>query len=68
MCQEVIIVIKQFEINGYIEATIDVSEKEFFGKFIQFVESNNWSFIGVTKEIINGEYIDPDENKEKQIK
>ena len=57
--------IKQFEIKGYIETPIDVSEKEFFEKFIQFVESNNWSFIGVTNEIINGEYVDPDENKEK---
>ena len=57
--------IKQFEINGYIEVPIDVSEKEFFEKFIQFVESNNWSFIGVTNEIINGEYAKPNGNKEK---
>ena len=57
--------IKQFEINGYIEANIDVSEKEFFEKFIQFVESNNWSFIGVTNEIINVKYVEPNENREK---
>ena len=57
--------IKQFEINGYIEATLDVSEEEFFEKFIQFVESNNWSFIGVTNEIINVKYVEPNENREK---
>lgn len=57
--------IKQFEINGYIESPIDVSEKEFFEKFIQFIESNNWSFIGVTHEIINDEYIKTNENKKK---
>ena len=39
--------------------------KDFFEKFIQFVESNNWSFIGVTNEIINGEYIKTNGNKEK---
>ena len=59
------LLIKQFEINGYIETPIEVSEKDFFEKFIQFVESNNWSFIGVTNEIINGEYIKTNGNKEK---
>ena len=58
-------VIKQFEINGYIEVPVDVSEKEFFEKIVQFVESNNWSFIGVTTEIINDEYITPNEDKDK---
>lgn len=57
--------IKQFEINGYIEVPVDVSEKEFFEKIVQFVESNNWSFIGVTTEIINDEYITPNEDKDK---
>lgn len=45
---------KEFEIDGYIEVPIDLSEKEFFEKFIQFVESNNWSFAGVINEIIAG--------------
>ena len=45
--------IKQFEINGYIEVPINVSEKEFFEKFIQFIELNRWSFIGVTNEMTN---------------
>lgn len=56
---------KEFEIDGYIEVPIDVSEKEFFEKFIQFVESNNWSFSGVINEIIAGEYVKPDGSKEK---
>lgn len=56
---------KEFEINGYIEVPIDVSEKDFFEKFIQFVESNNWSFTGVIDEIIDGEYVKPDGSEEK---
>ena len=57
--------IKQFEINGYMEVPINMSEKEFFEKFIQFIESNSWSFIGVTNETINSEYINPNRSKEK---
>ena len=57
--------IKQFEINGYIEVPLNVSEKEFFEKFIQFIESNSWSFIGVTNETINAEYINTNRSNEK---
>lgn len=56
---------KEFEIDGYIEVPIDLSEKEFFEKFIQFVESNNWSFAGVINEIIAGEYVKLDGSEEK---
>ena len=56
---------KEFEIDGYIEVPIGVSEKDFFEKFIQFVESNNWSFVGVINKIIDGEYVNTDGSKEK---
>ena len=54
---------KEFEINGCIEVAEEVSEGEFLGKFIDFVEDNNWSFGGGINEIIDSFYINEDGGK-----
>lgn len=51
---------KEFEINGCIEVSPEVTEDEFWEKFITFVESNDWSFGGGIHEIQDGYYILPD--------
>jgi uncharacterized protein YggL (DUF469 family) len=51
---------KEFEISGCVEVPSKVTEDEFWKKFIEFVESNGWSFGGGIKEIQDGYYILPD--------
>lgn len=51
---------KEFEINGCIEVSSEVTEDEFWKKSIVFVESNGWSFGGGINEIQNGYSILPD--------
>jgi uncharacterized protein YggL (DUF469 family) len=51
---------KEFEINGCIEVQLEVTEDEFWRKFIDFIESNGWYFGGGIKEIQDGYYIMPD--------
>lgn len=58
---------KEFEINGCIEVPINVSEEEFFDKFIGFIEANNWLFGGGINEIIDGFYINADGTKGKNV-
>ena len=58
---------KEFEIQGCIEVSINVSEDEFFNEFIGFIESKNWSFGGGINEIIDGFYINADGTKEKHV-
>ena len=45
---------KEFEINGCIEVSPEVTEDKFWEKFINFVESNGWSFGGGINEIQDG--------------
>lgn len=54
---------KEFELNGCIEVPMELSEKEFCDKFIDFVEANNWYFGGGIREIIDGFYINNDGTK-----
>lgn len=42
---------KEFEINGCVIVLDEITEEEFFDKFIDFVESNNWSFGGGINEV-----------------
>lgn len=41
---------KVFEISGCIEVPEDVTDEVFFNKFIEFIESNGWSFGGGIEE------------------
>lgn len=58
---------KEFEIQGCVEVPIELSEDEFYNKFITFIESNNWSFGGGINQIIDGFYINPDGTKGKHV-
>lgn len=58
---------KEFEINGCISISEDISYDLFYDKFIEFIESNNWSFGGGINEIIDGYYINPDGTKGKHV-
>ena len=59
---------KEFEILGCIEVPTNLAEDEFFDKFINFVESNNWTFGGGINEIIDGFYINADGSRGEKIK
>lgn len=48
---------KEFEIQGCIEVSPEVTEDEFWNAFIEFVESKGWSFGGGIREIQDGYYI-----------
>ena len=37
---------KEFEIHGCIEVPPEMTEEEFWNRFIRFVEENGWSFGG----------------------
>jgi hypothetical protein len=63
----VIILSKEFEIQGCIEVPISLSEDEFFKEFIGFIESKNWTFGGGINEIIDGFYINADGTKGKYV-
>lgn len=60
-----IILSKEFEIQGCVEVPMNVSEDEFFQKFIGFIEANSWSFGGGINEIIDGFYVNADGTKGK---
>lgn len=51
---------KEFEINGCVSVLEDLSYDDFWDKFIDFIEANNWSFGGGINEIIDGFYINED--------
>ena len=42
---------KEFEINGCIIVPEDLNCDDFWDKFIDFIEANNWSFDGGINEI-----------------
>lgn len=58
---------KEFEIQGCIEAPIEITEEEFVDRFISFIESNNWWFGGGIREIIDGFYINQDGTKGEHV-
>ncbi len=62
-----IIISKEFEIQGCVEVPMKLSEEEFWGKFIGFIEANEWSFGGGINEIIDGYYIKADSTKGKSV-
>ena len=51
---------KEFEINGCVSVPEDLSYDEFWHKFIDFIEANNWYFGGGINEIVDGFYINED--------
>lgn len=51
---------KGFEINGCVSVPEDLSYDDFWDKFIDFIEANNWSFGGGINEISDGLYINED--------
>lgn len=58
---------KEFEIQGCVEVPIELSEDEFFNKFIHFIESNSWFFGGGINEIVDGFYINEDGTRGKHV-
>ena len=58
---------KEFEINGCIEVSPEVTEDKFWEKFINFVESNGWSFGGGIIEIQDGYYLLPDGSRGSSV-
>jgi hypothetical protein len=42
---------KEIEINGCVSLPSNVSHNEFLDKFIEWVDSNGWTFGGGTKEL-----------------
>ncbi|WP_242224683.1 hypothetical protein [Bacillus cereus group sp. BfR-BA-01380] len=45
---------RTISVNGAV-LDVDVSHEEFANEFVQWVESNGWSFIGITDEITEEE-------------
>ena len=58
---------KEIEICGWVEVPVDVSEDEFYDKFIEFIEKNGWYFGGGFKTIIDDYYINSDGTRGKHI-
>lgn len=58
---------KEFEIQGCVSVPSNVSEDEFWYKFIDFIEANGWYFGGGINEIVDGYYINPDGTKGKSV-
>ncbi len=58
---------KEFEFQGCVEVPTELSEDEFWDKFIGFIEENGWSFGGGINTIIDGFYINPDGTKGKYV-
>ncbi len=59
--------IKEIEIQGCVTVSEEVSEDDFFDKFIGFIEENGWSFGGGFRTIIDGYYINADGTKGKYV-
>ena len=58
---------KEFEIHGCIEVPPEMTEEEFWNRFIRFVEENGWSFGGGISEIRDGWYILPDGSRGSHV-
>lgn len=48
---------KEFEINGCVMVSSDVTDDDFWEAFIDFVESKGWFFGGGIEEIVDGYYV-----------
>lgn len=59
--------VKEFEINGCIAVPNEITEDKFYDIFINFVESQGWSFGGGIQEIQDGYYITKDGKKGKFV-
>lgn len=58
---------KEFEIHGCIEIPPEMTEEEFWNRFIRFVEKNGWSFGGGISEIRDGWHILPDGSRGSHV-
>ena len=58
---------KEIEIQGCITIPKDVSMDEVIDKFIAFIETNEWSFGGGYRTIIDGYYMNADGTKGKCV-
>lgn len=58
---------KEFEISGCISVPKETTYDSFYEKFIEFIESNNWSFGGGINEIIDGYYVDSNGEKIRHV-
>lgn len=58
---------REFEINGCVMVSPDVTYDDFWDAFIGFVESMGWSFGGGIAEIIDGYYVLADGSQGKHV-
>lgn len=58
---------KEFEINGCVMVSPDVTYDDFWEAFIDFVESKGWSFGGGIAEIVDGYYVLADGSRGKHV-
>ena len=58
---------KEIEINGCVEIPHEMTFDDFTDAFLEFVESKDWHFGGVFKEIVDGYYINPDGTRGKSV-
>lgn len=58
---------KEFEINGCVMVSPDVTYDDFWEAFIDFVESKGWFFGGGIEEIVDGYYVLADGSRGKHV-
>ena len=58
---------KLVEVNGCIEIPADIEADFVIDKFIEFVESNGWTFGGGFQTIIDDWYVNNEGEKVKRI-
>ena len=58
---------KEFEINGCVMVSPDVTYDDFWDEFIGFVESKGWFFGGGIEEIGDGYYVLADGSRGKHV-
>ena len=51
---------KEFEFQGCVEVSMELSEDQFLDRFLLFIEENGWSFGGGVRTIVDGYYINGD--------
>ena len=59
--------IKLFEINGTVEVQAELTEDKFWDTFIEFIESQGWSFGGGINMIVDDYYINSDGTRGKHV-
>ena len=58
---------KEFEINGCVMVSPDVTYDDFWEAFIDFVESKGWFFGGGIEEIVDGYCVLADGSRGKHV-